>query len=87
MNIVKILMGMVAHMVATTRENDPFSQGAGKLCKYEIANLHRLMQAFIFCLSKIKDFSRTSKSLFNSLQGLKLMKNTDLSVKILLHKC
>ena len=28
--------------------------------------------------AKFKDFSRTSKSLSNSFQGLKLMKNTDL---------
>ena len=37
--------------------------------------------------SPFKDFSKTSKTLSNSFQGLKLMENTDLSVKILLQKC
>ena len=36
---------------------------------------------------KFKDFSRTSKSLSNSFQGLYVNENTDLSVKSLLQKC
>ena len=38
-------------------------------------------------MSKFKDFSRTSKSLSNSFKDLKIMKNTDITVKILLQKC
>ena len=36
---------------------------------------------------KIKDFSMTSKTSPTVFKDLKLMKNTDLSVKILLQKC
>ena len=36
---------------------------------------------------KFMDFSRTSKCLSNSFQGLNVNENTDLSVKSLLHKC
>ena len=36
---------------------------------------------------KFKDFSRTSKSLFNNFQGLNVNENTGLSVKSLLQKC
>ena len=36
---------------------------------------------------KFKNFSRTSKRLSYCFQGLKLKKNTDLHVKILLQKC
>ena len=36
---------------------------------------------------KLKDFSRTSKTSPTVFKGLKLMKNTDLHVKILLLKC
>ena len=35
-------------------------------------------------MSKFKDFSKTSKSLSNSFQGLNVDENTDLSVKSLL---
>ena len=36
---------------------------------------------------KFKDFSKTSKSLSNSFQGLKVNESSDLSVKILFQKC
>ena len=38
-------------------------------------------------MGKIQGLSRTSQSISNSFQGLKIMKNTDLSVKIRLQKC
>ena len=38
-------------------------------------------------MRKFKDFSSTSKSLYNSFQGLNVNESTDLSVKSLLQKC
>ena len=38
-------------------------------------------------IGRFKDFSRTSKSLFNNFKDKKLMKNNEQSVKILLQKC
>ena len=38
-------------------------------------------------MSKIQGLFKDFSSLCNSFQGLKLMKNTDLSVRILLQKC
>ena len=38
-------------------------------------------------LVKFKDISRISKDFPTVFQGLEFMKNTDLSVKILLQKC
>ena len=46
-----------------------------------------LIRSNMVSLSKFKDFSRTSKDYPKSFQGLKVYKNPDISIKILLQKC